>query len=320
MKRFFYLAAYGLMLTSVLVFTGCSDDDDEGGGAPKADNSYITDANGNKLLLTQVGNDYFSYNVEGLLTGFGNSYEEGTVTYNPMKVIVNDGYESTEYNIGLNGSGFISSISWSWSDDDETGSAKMNLSYDGSGRLTKVTGAASGTETDEGETYKTSENLSATFTYSDGKLTKVSSTLTAYDDGDKYTDYEDYVYEYASDAPANTLGQFSQSLLQSWLLDEDCEWAWFAGFLGNPSSYFPTSVKETYNSSDEGHSPEVYTTKASYSFNSNGTLSSEKFGSTYRYSYSNAPAASTRAAKNILFQNAGKSSKKHGFFHRHRNK
>lgn len=322
MKSFFYLAAYGLMFTSALAFTGCSSDDDEGGGAPKADNSYITDAEGNKLLLTQAGNDYFSYNAEGLLTGFGNSYKEGTVTYNPMKVTINHGGDDLyEYNIALNGAGFISSISQSWSNDGESGKGSLNLSYDGSGRLSKVTGSESSTYTEDGRTCKYSGNETIAFTYSGGKLTKVSSTYTGYEDGEKETDTEEYVYEYASDAPANPLGQFSQSLQRDLsLLDEDFGWAFQTGFLGKPSSHFPTSVKET-TTYDEDGGTYTNTKTASYSFNSNGTLRSEKYGyNTFSYSYSSTPSASTRATKDVQLRDAEKGSKKHGFFRRHRNK
>lgn len=325
MKRFNYLAVYGLMFTAALAFTGCSDDDDEG-GAPKADNSYITTVDGDKLLLTSNGEHSFEYNSEGILTSFGNrnySDENYKISFNPCKITDDNDHE---LNFRLNGAGFISEFTESFDrqegEDSRKGVGKASYSYDGSGHLTKVVTNYTYSGTDFGESYYTSGKSTTIFTWKNGNLVKAVTNYEGDEDGDKFYATDTFILSYGDNA--NPLGQFSQSLERVYdetIIDDSyiadlC----FVGFFGKPSNYFPQRIEEQSTESD-GYNDYYEWDDMSYFFNSNGTLAREYFyGSNYYYSYSNAPYVSRSAAKAAPFTAPQKRAKRHGFFHSYRNR
>lgn len=324
MKKLNYLFVCGIMLASTLTITSCSSDDDEGSGAPNADNSVITNANGDKLRLTSDGVFNYHYNSEGLPVGYNTRYGNYSISYNPMVITTPD--EDEKITFSLNGAGYISSAHVeSKSNDDqykesEAYSGDVSYSYDGSGHLVRVTASESGYYIEYGERYNTSETAVAEYTWSDGKLMKASMVWNRNEDGEVYTDTEEYTFEYGN-ATQNTLGQFSHSMLKAYtLIFNDFEECAFFGLFGKPSNAFPTKVIEGWSDSERNDQIHTRSVNPTYSFNSDGTLSSERYRSTYNYSYSNAPAASEKATVTIPFLEAKKSAKKHGIFRSHREK
>lgn len=313
------------MLASTLTITSCSSDDDEGSGAPNADNSVITNANGDKLRLTSDGVFNYHYNSEGLPVGYNTRYGNYSISYNPMVITTPD--EDEKITFSLNGAGYISSAhveSKSYDDqykESEAYSGDVSYSYDGSGHLVRVTASESGYYIEiNGERYNTSETAVAEYTWSDGKLMKASMVWNSNDDGKIGTETEQYTFEYGN-AKLNTLNQFSHSMLDAYsLIFDDFEECAFFGLFGKPSNAFPTKVIETWNNSNYDGQNHTSSINPTYSFNSDGTLSNERYRSTYNYSYSNAPATSEKSTVTIPFLEAKKSAKKHGIFRSHRTK
>lgn len=324
MKKFNYLFVCGIMLASTLTITSCSSDDDEGSGAPNADNSLITNANGDKLRLTSDGVFNYYYNSEGLPVGYNTRYGNYSISYDPMIITTPDGDEKITFS--LNGAGYISSAHFESEYNDYKygesykSSGDVSYSYDGSGHLIRVTASESGYYIEDGEKYDTSGTAVAEYTWSDGKLMKASWVLNGNDDEEAYTETEQYTFEYGN-ATQNTLSQFSHSMLDAYsLIFDDFEECAFFGLFGKPSNAFPTKVIETWNDSDYDGQNHTSSINPTYSFNSDGTLSNERYRSTYNYSYSNAPATSEKSTVPIPFLEAKKSAKKHGIFRSHRTK
>lgn len=319
MKRLNYLAVCGLMFTAVLAFTGCSDDDDEGGGTPNAGNSYITTADGEKLLMTSDGHDSYSYNADGLPTSWGwGSY---SISYDPQRLSYSD---RENYDFTLNGAGYFSAVSGTYEDEYRKGSYRATFSYDGSGHLVKVSESGSETYYEDGEKYTETGSATTILTWTNGNLTKVEWKYSGNDDGDKYSGTETYTFDYDGDY-ANPLGQFSHSLTYVYDFMDGCEDLAFFGFYGKSSKQLPSKITEKWTETDsEGtySDTDIYT--ASYTFNGNGTLKTEKFMYfTYSYaysSYSQAPAVDLGAAKTALFPAPQKNTRKHGIFRSHRNR
>jgi len=304
------------MFTAALAFTGCSDDDDEG-GAPKADNSYITTEDGEKLLMTSDGHNTYSYNTEGLPTGWG---ARCSISYDPQQLSNND---REYYDFTLNGAGYISAVSGTYEDKYGKGTERVTFSYDGSGHLVKVSASGSETYYEDGEKYTESGSATTILTWTNGNLTKVECKYSGNDDGDKYSETETYTFDYDDDY-TNSIGQFSHSLTYAYNFLDEFEELAFLGFYGKSSKQLPSKLTEKCTESDEGGTDSdtyTHTYTASYTFNSNGTLRAEKFGySNYNYSYSKAPVVNQSEAKVAPFTAPQKRAKRHGFFRSHRNR
>jgi len=309
------------MFTAALAFTGCSDDDDEG-GAPKADNSYITTEDGDKLLLTGNGVQSFEYNTEGILTAFG-CYSDYKISFDPCKITYDNDRELT---FSLNGAGFINKMSESYSYQEKDYSAKgyseASYSYDGSGHLTKFVTNETYSGIDYGEEFNESATSTTILTWANGNLVKAVTNYELNEDGEMFSATDTYTISYGNDAVKNPLGQFTQSLSRVYddMIDDNyiaelC----FVGLFGKPSDYFPTIIEWQSTNSDGYNDQRKYA--ATYYFNNNGTLASENFyGTNYYYSYSNAPVVNQSEAKVAPFTAPQKRAKRHGFFRSHRNR
>ena len=321
MKKFNYIPIYILMLTAAFCFTACSDDDDEGSGAPKKENSFITADNGDKLLLTNNGKSSFTYNSEGLLTKLSGRYNSLNISYNPCTFNSESG-DLENYSFKLNGAGYVGEASGTYEDNGngfyEKGSERVSYSYDSKGHLTRISASSSYYGTDEGERFSGSSRYTSIFTWNNDNLTKVVTNYEYAEDGEKESGTDTYTLTYGDNAHENRLGQFSHSIAEAYIdVVEDYYEICFSGFFGKPSKYFPTKV-ECYD--EEGYRD--FSINAIYTFNNNGTLAREYHNSTtsyYHYSYSNAPTA-TQNAKAMPAFASGKSIKSHKLLRSHRKK
>lgn len=312
MRKYYYLVLASL-LALPMTFTSCSDDDDEGGSA-KPSNSEITTDNGDKVRLTKLGNYYtFDYDEEGRPVKIGYydiDYDKGIL----YSAEYNDDEQVT---FKLNGSGFVSNVNMEWEDSDgssytEKGNGTINLSYDGSCRLNKITANGSYSGTEDGEKYYVSESITSTLTYNNGKLTKIVLDLTTDEDGEKTKYKEIYTIEY-EDAQENSLAQCTYSIGD---IFGDYEYylkfLYYVGMLGKPTSYLPTKI--SYESYEDGEMEEHNSKAVSYSFNSDGTLKSETYWSTVYYSYSSVLSEAKAFVSKSPIAVPEKASRRHGFF------
>ena len=312
MRKYYYLVLASL-LALPMTFTSCSDDDDEGGSA-KPSNSEITTDNGDKVRLTKLGKDYtFDYDEEGRpvkIDDYNIDYDKG-IFYRDE--------DDEQGTFKLNGSGFVSNVNMEWEDSGsswgtEKGNGKMNLSYDGSGRLNKITANGSYNGTEDGEKYYVSESYTATFTYNNGKLTKIVWDGTTDEDGEKTKYKEIYTIEY-EDAQENSLAQCTYSIGE--ILGEYdvfLQFSYYVGMLGKPSSYLPTKI--SYEWYEDGEREEGSSFDISYSFNSDGTLYSETRGkyATVYYTYSSVLSKTMDYVSKSPVAVTEKASRRHGFF------
>ena len=314
MRKYYYLVLASL-LALPMTFTSCSDDDDEGGSAKPA-NSVITTDDGDKVRLTKLGNYYtfdFDYDEEGRPVKIGDydiDYDKGIIYSYEYK-------DDEQASFKLNGSGFVSYVNMEWEEYDdsslaEKGNGTINLSYDGSGRLNKITANGSYNGTEDGEKYYVSESYTATFTYNNGKLTKIVWDGTTDEDGEKTKYKEIYTIEY-EDAQENSLAQCTYSIGD--IIGEYevfLQYLYYVGMLGKPTSYLPTKISyEWYEDGEmEGHNSKA----VSYSFNSDGTLKSETYQGTVYYTYSNVLSEAKAFVSKSPIAVPEKASRRHGFF------
>lgn len=265
-------------------FISCGGDDDEGASANGSDNAgIITTSDGEKKLLTAVGGTRFEYDENDKLTGiseqYGNEYE---VSYNPFTITCNGTYSYdtqsiTISDISINGKGYITSlkeVSLYQSDDvKEEETTTLSLSYDGSGHITSISGNTVYKYSDSEETGTEKASGSYKFTWSSGKLVKISGTSSE-SDGSKYKVTVDF--EYGDNEYPNLSHQFTDSMLGDAL--DDNGWLAYLGYIGIGGDYLPTSSyrewEDKYDDEEESGS-NTYT--YSYSFNSDGTISSESY-------------------------------------------
>ena len=297
MKKLNYFFMCGLMLSASLSFMGCSSDDEED-GAPQTDNYYITTNDGERLLLTRVGNYSFEYDSNGLLSACNLYGVRCNVSFAQNKITDNDGYTA---NFKLNGKGYISSLTYKNDGEYAVDICSSNFSYDGNGRLVSVSGNYS-EDGDKG-------NFNSKFTYDNGRLTKVITTVSGVDEGERYSETETAVLKYDNGAVSNVLGQYSMSLAEMYYdSDEFSDALFLLGYLGKPSSYFPSGVDWTFADSEGGNN--TSTDRFSYSFNSDGTLAREDGMS---YSYSNMPTVGDDKTRSAQTPSPRKHYKRHGF-------
>lgn len=272
--------------------------DDEGGSANGSDSAgIIKTSDGDKKLLTSVGDVSFEYDENNKLIGVSNGYEEYEISYSPFTITCasSSGYYSEKSvisNISVNGRGAITSLKEvdTYEDDDltEVTTTTISFSYDGAGHLTSFSGSSTEVDTEDGvkETYKASGSYK--FTWSNNKIVKITQE-TKESDGYRYVETTEFGYDEEFQNPCNQLSE--SSLAES---VENVEWLAYLGYLGIGGDYLPFSSYREWedigDDSDESGSESLY---YKYSFNSDGTLASEsyssransKYWSTTKYSY-----------------------------------
>lgn len=329
MKKLKFVSMMLALAICSVVFVSCSDDDEDGGGsgAPTVNAGTLTTNTGEKVKVTGVYDYDFTYDKDGLLSSIANTYSKIDISYNPCKMIYDLllDEEQTEYNVTFNGFGYISKICFNYKDKYTTSSGYVDLAYDGSGHLIRIAGNENGIEKDVNESYKFTTTAVRTYQWKNDNLqTTTSNENWTSSDGDKGEYKCEYTFSY-DDAIKNTVSQFSY--LQSYpfvISDELLGYVIFAGMLGKPSAYFPTSaVSVDY---EEG---EKYTNNLSsfYDMNNDGTIATEYFyenglRQTINYNYGSVNETSASSAKAIQKPavQPAKTKKHHGLLGRKRNK
>ncbi|MCR4922252.1 MAG: hypothetical protein K5945_11200 [Bacteroidaceae bacterium] len=206
MKKYLFMAA--LLCMGCVCLTSCGDDDDElgSGKAGAVPAPTITDANGNKVQVTSIGNFSFGYDEQGKLRSFTAVNETFEIEGN--KFILNSETEDwkSSINIALNGKGYISTISYKTSrkssdGENEVEEGKITCSYNGNGQMTGVSESSSFLETDidngkQVGTWSGNSTSKCNITWKNENLTDCNFTSNEtekgsfIEDGKKYTENE----------------------------------------------------------------------------------------------------------------------------------
>lgn len=312
MKKLAYF--FLLMGLPCVVFTSCGGDDDDDGGnsSYNADAAVLTNDDGDKLLITQVGECYYEYDDDGNLIYFDDGEDEWEVTSNPFRATTS--YEGSYYSYDItmtmstNGNGYITRVvienqeTSDYYDEYYSDNVTATISYDGSNQITKISYSGSGKEVNDGESWTETWSGSHTYTWSDnGKLTKIVVAESWKDsDGCSGTENDTYDFTYNNNGYTNPCRQHTPSTTGG--MDEEIFALAFIGLLGVGPTYLPTYMEDEYDDYDveEG---EVYSGSEEeyykYGYNSDGTIyycAISYGGSYYDYAYFSYDEY-TRAAK-----------------------
>lgn len=298
MRRLFCGGAWAVALMlcgtlSMLTFTACSDDDDDSGSAEDlVESSYIRGTDGEVYHLVGIGKSskpyyYYSYDYddEGYLEGFSDNYEWDfdfeVTSYSPFAFSTGDSYEQSSFNsISINGSGYITKFTATYTEEDDDYEEKLTLScsYSG-GHLTKISG--SGKVAYDG--YSMSETMTVTLSWSGDYLTQYH--YYAKGSGSGYTAWIDETvkYDYDEKEYYNAAMQYTPNIFESTMLPEVAYIfptpLMYIGYFGQGPAYLPEAYSyegEEYEKEEDDEDDDEYSDEGSYSyvFNSNGTVKS----------------------------------------------
>lgn len=251
----------------------CSDDDGDGDGSSSAGNTesgVIETTTGKKVRVVKAGEYTYSYNSDGTLASYFNGDVTYNATYNPFTLTSHykgsDWEQDLTYGISLNSKGYISAINATESSKEDgessTSSGKITFSYNGSGNITQIKSSGKGTIVEDGEKISGSSSATYDFTWTDGKLMKISYSYSGF--GEKET--ETYEFTYGSNAKQNVFCQYVPAFMDNDLLDDFS----YIGYIGKGPAMLPTSCKYTYTEDDE--KPQSGTVSCTYTLNSDGTV------------------------------------------------
>lgn len=261
-------------------FVSCDDDDDEGGSGKVSTKSFY-DIDGQRVK--SVGSMFrCSYDDEGNLFSYymwGDSYD---LSLKPFKLSSDDEDCHHNYNITLNGNGLISTVKYKHTHDDEdyNSNATFNISYNGNGQISSISYNGSGQESDDGETYKWTENGNATFSYSGSVLKKISLKYSWKENGKTESETETVTFVYNSDYE-NVFNMYTPNYAEVILDDmEDLKGLAFIGMFGKASSMLPDAIEWEWTDEDGEDGTEY--DYCSYTFKANGSI---KSADGYDYTY-----------------------------------
>ena len=282
MKIFKTLGFAALAVIAVPAITSCKDD--EPNGANDADKA-IVDFDGERL--TNIGSYNFEYDKEGRLVEIYGSSVELEIDYSKGKIEADD----EEGTIKFNGKGYVSELSASWEEYEESygevyqykGSGTMKYSYDSNGHLTSISASSKETGKYDGETSTWETNYTTTLKWNNGNLTRATLSGWEKEDGEKYNFTEDYTISY--DNEVNTFKQIPVSLSNYIYADDGLNLLASVGLFGKGPENFPTGYEEhdIYDDDDYDYN---YTLSMSFILNDNGSIRQERSDYfTYGYGY-----------------------------------
>lgn len=281
------LSAILLATISTFGFVAC---DKENSDIPSPS---ITDIDGNELQITKIGSVWFSYDDEGKLESFGDSY--CTYSIDGDSFTVTDEDDILETKIYMNGDGYISKIHSKiceeYSDDsyyEEEGD--FNFSYNSNGQLSSFSADGSGSECDDEYLYTFKAKISCDYKYNNGNLTSMklvySNTMKLNDESESTSETE--INEFTYGDQINVLGQLP-FYVGYYLTPFEELGAYFSviGLFGNGSNFLPTMLSQSFIEDGEEEGPYDYSYK--FSLNDNGTIKTETFrNKNFSYQYGNA--------------------------------
>ena len=317
--KFYYLPI--LLLGGLSLFTACSDDDDENGGGQPSAPVIGSGGTNSGARLTSISDDwgngyYFQYNEDGMVQRIskGDSeidYDWIAMTYNPFRM---ETYEWGELkNTSFNQNGYLTHFKaeGTYSDEEydywEKYKEDYSYSYNGNGNLTRIVDSYSYNGVRyNGENYSGHGTYTATFTWSEGNLTRLEFVFNWVEDGKTGNKIETYDFEYTDE-----INKYKQYVIGLYKHDNyECyeDLLVPVGWLGKWTKNYPASF--VYKSIEEGYGGIYEKTRtgtwSDFSTTSDGLLSGFNYGGTrYTYTYDNtAPTAKKAAAKQMLDNNA----------------
>ena len=279
-----------------MAFVSCGDDDDS--GSYDVSTVVIETEDGDQLLVIGVGNLRYDYDSDGVLNYFYDGYEYDVTNNGTTFTHTYDMFDgAATIQLTLNGNGYItkSVMEDNVGDEDfsETYKETCNMSYDGSGHLTKVSASYSYAYIDDEEKENYSGSGSWTLTWSDGLLTKFVISESESD----YKCTETYEYDYGNDTYPNTYCQYAPAV---WC-ESDAVLAElsYIGMIGVGPTYLPSTVEYTETEEEDG---DIYSDEGSNSykfyFDSDGTIyyqTDAKGSSKYYFYYDDYTGTSSRS-------------------------
>lgn len=260
-----------------MVFTSCSDDDENGGGStPDGPTTTFSDK-----LLTQVGEYKFHYDEKKRcdIVYYVDSYDNETYTEAEINYENNSIYfdsEGTNMKVSFNKDGYITKISGSWDesegDDIYTGKLSMSFVYDNSGHLTSMSLSSEEKEIYEGEEYRYSGTGNATYTWDNSNLVTITTKYNDIEDGEEYESIDKYEITYNEEMENKT--RQMPYILTSPLFDYDASVLASVGMFGVGPKNLPETIANEFTE-DGLSSPYYYEENVSYELNSDGTIKCE---------------------------------------------
>ena len=297
MKQFKLIAIFTITVCMMGAVCACSsDDDDSGSGSTTA--GVIDKSTG--LRVKGVGNHTIYYADDGRIDHISwSSRSRWDFTYNPNKIIRGNDEEDV-INVDYNGSGYLSGMSWSFTEHEGgttyTINSRLTFSYDGSGHLIKLSGSGSDVETKNGQRYESTTSGSYTLTWKNNYLMQVvmNNTTKSTKEGNM-SDTETWTFAYDENYE-NVFCQWTPSIIE-WFTDrEDIEAVLaYVGLMGIGPKILPSSAVYHYESDEDGR---TYSGDRPYSYryglNSDGSVAYTSVNST-RYNFSYDYSETTRA-------------------------
>lgn len=260
-------------------FVACSDDDDDPSDSGAA--GVFTPVEGDHDIAYRIYSfDEFDFDYDS--NGRLESYCYHDVKYNPMR-IVDDGIE---VKIGLNSSGYISSLNVTESYADEyeryTGSSKADYSYNSNGELVKVSVEGKSSGMDYGERFSYKYSMTSTLTWINGLLVSIKTTENEEEDGEKWRYVDTYNYDYIDGTNVNICRQLPYLFCDGFPSGE-LSGLGLLGLFGKGPKLLPVSAEIKYEEWDSDYYDyDTDTDHYWYSFESNGLIRSEN-GERYCY-------------------------------------
>ncbi len=300
MKKIVLFSACALMALS-LTFVSCSDDDDFG-EAPKSGVGVITTDDGDRLLLSGIsGWLSLSYDSDGNLTYF-DGWDVYYNPFEFVNEYDKYYYSRESLQFSFNDKGYATKAVYKYEENDDgdtgTGDGTINASYDSDGHLTKMSGSFSEEWKEDGYNDKFTSTFSVNITWKNGNATeaKVEWSENGSEYGESYRSSENATYTFSYGNTENKYNQYIVALTFDYDdLSEYFDFG-FLGYLGKGPDYLPSklSIDEVYEDSDGDDDSYSYSYTYSYTLNSNGTIKTEKENN-YTYTYSYTTLSDTRS-------------------------
>lgn len=248
----------------------------------------ITDKGGNKVLVTGVGSQRFTYDENGKLASM--SYRGETITLQGDKFSFGKKDGSARVDVYLGSDGLITKIQFVESDTYETDEGSIEYSYSSDRRLKSINYSVKGTDK-YGGSY--GESVKAAYTWKDGNLMQamIEGNESGQEDGESFSESYTQNFTFSYGNVPNVSKQLPYYMADDITVIENIGFC-AVGLLGYGPNYLPTGYTETESSTEDGKpgKQRTHTYTLTFTQNSNGTLKSEaRNGSSISYTYADAP-------------------------------
>lgn len=279
-KNFFYLPLVLLAVLSTMSLASCSsDDDDDVVTAGAVPSPTLTDADGNKLRLTSIGNNiWFKYDEAGKLTS---CYGDGVIYKIEGDTFTFETEEGT-CNIATNAQGLISRISVKLDVKAEDGSyakgaISLDVRYNSERQLVSISGYNNYEEYVKTRDRRSSETANGTYTYtwSDGNLVEsaMNSTYKDSENGEEYSGKESYSVAFRYGNQPNVFKQFPYYMADA-TMGDILNFLFAVGLYGVGPVNLPTGYTKIESGDD--YETEKSDCSLTFTLNDNGSIRSEQ--------------------------------------------